>query len=240
MSRRPDYERDGVRLYLGDCLEILPQLDPVDVVVTDPPWGIDVPGYESHDDSGEAYARTLDGVFAAHERLADGGFIAVYQSSKRARQWARDFPCEWQLIALPKTFVQAGGGDIVAATDYVLWWRRGEGPTARQWQKHFARDWHICDSAPATRDPLSKQHPCPRPLEGVVYLVLCFAPPGATVLDAYMGSGTTGVACVRTGRKFVGIEIEPKYFDIAVRRIDAELRQGRFDFAAAAEGGADA
>ena len=50
-----------------------------------------------------------------------------------------------------------------------------------------------------------------------------------TILDPFMGSGTTGVACVKTGRKFIGIEKEPKYFDIAVKRIKAELEQGKLN-----------
>jgi len=51
--------------------------------------------------------------------------------------------------------------------------------------------------------------------------------PGKIVLDSFMGSGTTGVACVELGRKFIGIEMEQKYFDIAVRRISEAQRQGR-------------
>jgi len=53
---------------------------------------------------------------------------------------------------------------------------------------------------------------------------------GDTILDPFMGSGTTGVACIRTGRRFIGIEIEPRYFDISVKRIEAELAQPRFEF----------
>ena len=53
------------------------------------------------------------------------------------------------------------------------------------------------------------------------------APEGATILDSFMGSGTTGVACARLGRRFIGVEIEEKYFDIACRRIEAEYRQPR-------------
>jgi site-specific DNA-methyltransferase (adenine-specific) len=56
-------------------------------------------------------------------------------------------------------------------------------------------------------------------------------PEGATVLDPYMGSGTTGIACIRTGRKFIGIEIDPGYFEIARRRLEKELAQGRLELA---------
>ena len=56
--------------------------------------------------------------------------------------------------------------------------------------------------------------------------IIKIAPPSGVVLDPFMGSGTTGVACVQSGRKFIGIEIEPKYFDIACRRIEAATKQG--------------
>ncbi len=53
-------------------------------------------------------------------------------------------------------------------------------------------------------------------------------PKSGTIFDPFMGSGTTGVACVKLGRKFIGVELEPKYFDIACRRISAELKKERF------------
>jgi DNA modification methylase len=59
------------------------------------------------------------------------------------------------------------------------------------------------------------------------YLVSRFVPPQASVLDPFMGSATTGVACIKLGRKFIGIEIEPKYFDIACRRIEEAWKQPR-------------
>ena len=60
-------------------------------------------------------------------------------------------------------------------------------------------------------------------------------PQGATVLDPYMGSGTTGVACIRTGRKFIGVEIDPAHFETARKRLEAELAQGTLDFGGGAE-----
>jgi DNA modification methylase len=59
------------------------------------------------------------------------------------------------------------------------------------------------------------------------YLTGIYAPPGGMVLDSFMGSGTTGVACVETGRKFIGIEINEKYFDTACKRITEAYRQGQ-------------
>ena len=70
-------------------------------------------------------------------------------------------------------------------------------------------------------------HPCPKPQKAWTWLVDKVASPTSTVLDPFMGSGTTGVACANLGRKFIGIEIERKYFDIACERIEAAYAQGR-------------
>ena len=95
-----------------------------------------------------------------------------------------------------------------------------------QWPK-------VCDSShiipaisPVESVPVQKNgHPCPRSLLHVRWLVDWWG--SGVVLDPFMGSGTTGVACARLGRKFIGIEIEPKYFDIACKRIEAAYAQGR-------------
>ena len=69
-------------------------------------------------------------------------------------------------------------------------------------------------------------HPCPKPLGWMVWAVDLASQPADTVCNPFMGSGTTGIACVALGRRFIGVEIEPKYFDIACRRIEQAARQG--------------
>src|SRR5690606_23898717 len=73
---------------------------------------------------------------------------------------------------------------------------------------------------------LEREHPTQKPVSLMVWC-LGFLPKAETILDPFMGSGTTGVACVNLGRKFIGIEIEPRYFDIACRRIEEAYRQPR-------------
>ena len=79
------------------------------------------------------------------------------------------------------------------------------------------------------------KHPCEKPIEMMEHIVKASSREGATVIDPFMGSGTTGVACVKTGRKFIGVEKEREYFDIAVKRIRSELAQPRLLFAEQAE-----
>ena len=99
----------------------------------------------------------------------------------------------------------------------VVWWTDG-----KAWSEGTAnRDYQICDTRPQARVGLvdAEGHPCPRPLLQVQHIVEQWVRPESVALDPFMGSGTTGVACVRTGRKFIGIEIEERYCAIAKRRI---------------------
>jgi site-specific DNA-methyltransferase (adenine-specific) len=226
----PDYinEEYGIRLYCGDCLAVLPTLDAgsVDAVVTDPPYGIGFK-YDTHIDDSEEYKAIAHRVLES-EALISNGYVAVYQSPLRIRQWQYDFPRPWEVIVLPKNFSQGGRCDIVPSTDFVLWWRVGERKgKPKEWQEVFARNWFLCDTSPAHRDKLSRGHPCPRPIDGCSYICRCFTRAGETILDPFMGSGTTGVSCVRTGRKFIGVEIDRGYFDIAVKRIEAAIAEKR-------------
>ena len=75
--------------------------------------------------------------------------------------------------------------------------------------------------------PSKRDHPTQKPVPLMEQLIEIASPDGATFLDPFMGSGTTGVACMNLGRSFIGIEREPKYFDIACRRIEDAQRQGR-------------
>jgi site-specific DNA-methyltransferase (adenine-specific) len=73
--------------------------------------------------------------------------------------------------------------------------------------------------------PRIRRHPNEKPVALVEHFLRLTTEKGETVLDPFTGSGTTGVACIRTGRRFIGIEIEPKYFDIACKRIEDEYKR---------------
>jgi DNA modification methylase len=79
-------------------------------------------------------------------------------------------------------------------------------------------------SPPAMVGKEKKQHPTQKPLE-IMKWCLSFLPEADTILDPFMGSGTTGVACVKTGRRFIGIELDPDYFEIACKRIEDAYKQ---------------
>lgn len=188
-------------LYLGDCLEILPTLGRVDAVVTDPPYGIGI---------------AANPVRQKHEKMEWDNAIPP-PSAFEAIMRASDFQIIW-------------GGNYFAmpATQRFLIWDKLQ-------PENFSLA--MCEQAWTNlRGPAKifrksvlgyeKEHPTQKPIE-LLEWCLGFLPDAQTILDPFMGSGTTGVACANLGRKFIGIEIEPKYFDIACRRIADAYKQPR-------------
>ena len=235
---RKEVLSDGVEIWLGDCREVLPMLGCVDAVVTDPPYGVGFK-YASHDDAPSAYqggyAAWLWSVLEQAEAICvDGAPIFVWQASLNIRQFANIFPRDWRLFVAAKNFVQMRPTAMQYAYDpVVVWWKDG----ARPWAAGTAsRDWHVANTAPviATPDNIERGHPCPRPLDQVAHIVRQWVESEKLILDPFMGSGTTGVAAVKLGRKFIGVEIDPGYFDIARRRLEAELAKPRLPFDEAA------
>jgi site-specific DNA-methyltransferase (adenine-specific) len=219
-------------LYLGDCLEVLPTLatGSVDAIITDPPFGIGFK-YESHDDTPNGYAEWMwHCIEIAESKCAPGSPIFVWQAMPNIRHLATWFPRDWRIFAACKNFVQMRPTAMQYAFDPVLvWWTEG-----KKWAAGTAsRDYHIGNTANTLRrgDGTAFGHPCARPLDQVRHIIEQWARPNGTVLDCFAGSGTTGVACAQTGRRFIGIEIEPKYFEVAVKRIESAQAQPRLPLA---------
>ena len=181
-------------LYLGDCLEILPTLDKVDAVVTDPPY----PDYFADD------YKYKDGLLQSLN--IKYGF--VFWSAK----------CEFPLA---HSAVHIWDKKTGAASEYEkIYEINGQGN-----YKVF-RHYLINSSVAANYGgDINYAHSSQKPIRLMKDIV--DRAKGHTILDPFMGSGTTGVACANLGRKFIGIEIEEKYFDIACERITAAQAQGR-------------
>lgn len=222
MTPKPSWERDGIKLYLADCRDVLPHLSGVDAVVTDPPYGIGFK-YESHNDTPEGYGTWLWGILEAAERqCSEGAPLFVFQAMLNVKHFGSWFPREFRIYAAAKNFVQIRPIAMQYTYDPVVVWWNGK---PRYCLGEVDRDFFVADTAStiSNKDNIEKGHPCPRPLDQMLHIVTHWC--DGVVLDPFMGSGTTGVACIRTGRKFIGIEKEPKYFDIAVKRIEAELNR---------------
>lgn len=214
-------------LYLGDCLEILPTLEKVDAVITDPPYGVNLgdhdaasekrpqflakQAYESYEDTEENLkAIVVPAVTMALEKAERG---IVFCAGLRV--W--DFP---KATAIGGVYLPAACGRNpwgFASMAHCLFY--GKAPDLQKGAKHTA--------IKSTEASDKNGHPCPKPTGWMVWAIDLATRKLETVLDPFMGSGTTGVACANLGRKFIGIEIEPKYFDIACERITNAYRQER-------------
>lgn len=192
-------------LYLADCAAVLPMLPTVPAVVTDPPYGL-----------GE---RWTGGTWGADPMYAE------------ARQWDKPIPQSLIDLAVSKgERAIVWGGNYYAMPPSRCWlsWRKSSRMTT---MADFELAWTNLDR-PAKeitedRNPDGKrEHPTQKPVR-VMLWTLDFIPDAHTILDPFMGSGTTGVACANLGRSFIGIKIEPKYFEIACERIEAAQAQGR-------------
>lgn len=197
-------------LYLGDCREILPQLGKVDAVVTDPPYGVNF-SYLSHDDSPETYADLIAPVW--DWALVNARVVVSAVSIKNISVFP---PPKWMLA-----WNKPGSTRRNALGGFNIW-----EPILVWGKARFVDDAIVLPDC-ANHSSDTGNHPCPKPLRLYEWLIGRATKPDETVLDPFMGSGTTGVACAKLGRRFIGIEIEPRYFDIACRRIEAAYAQPR-------------
>lgn len=207
-------------LYLGDCVDILPTLEPVDVLLTDPPYGIGAGDYKR---GGTQYGNSK-APCKEYDRL----------------DWDSEAPqaIVEQSISLAKTSIVFGGNyfSLPPSSCWLVWDKQnGEGSGYADCElawtnmKRAVRRVYWRWAGMLQKEMGDKKeerfHPTQKPV-GVMKWCLTFTPDAVTILDPFMGSGTTGVAAVQMGRKFIGIEREPKYFDIACRRIEDAQRQG--------------
>ena len=201
-------------LYLGDCLEILPTLPKVDAVITDPPYGIKEAAGKNASRCNLAIAKDYGDARWDDSPVSSDLMGAVIGAGK----WAAVF-----------------GGNYYAmppSSCWLVWDKENTGDFAdaelawTNFPKAVRLIRYMWNGMLRANGEARGDHPTQKPI-GVMKWAISHAPCSDTVLDPFMGSGTTGVACMNLGRKFIGIEIEPKYFDIACRRIEDAQRQAR-------------
>lgn len=198
-------------LYRADCFDILPRLHGIDSVVTDPPYGIGFE-YRSHDDSPDAYHDLMTRLVPHCIRITENGPCFVWQSVLKADQWHRYFPAGFRIVAGCKIYPPVPGKRYRLCWDPIIFWSGRS-----RMQDELPRDWHVAELPPWSDEQRGNPVPCPRPLSQARYL--CDSVRARSILDPFMGSGTTGVAAILAGKRFVGIEKDPVYFRYACRRI---------------------
>jgi len=214
-------------LYCGDCLDILPTLPKVDAVVTDPPYGVDLTakqnkwvknvgdGYESTDDTPAFVASVVVPVIELCRGIARDVVVTPGTRCLWLYPPADDLGTIFNKSGAGRTRWGFGCNHPILFYGKCPYLNTGKGSRPNSWDQ------------PATDFSDKNGHPCPKPIGMMMWLVTRGSLNGETILDPFMGSGTTGVACAKLGRKFIGIEIEPKYFDIACRRVEEAYKQPR-------------
>ena len=192
-------------LYLGDCIDILPTLDKVDAVITDPPYGLG--------------KRMQGGTWGAKTEFKE---MVIWDNAPPEVKFLIE------LVCLSEISVFWGGNyyGLPPSRCWLVWDKQNAVPTMAD-----------CEIAWTSLDANTKRfshpvgrilngHPSEKPLQLMKWTIEIVKANGV-ILDPFMGSGTTGVAAIQMGRKFIGIEREPKYFDIACKRIEQAVSQPR-------------
>lgn len=203
-------------LYHGSCLEIMPELSGYEVIITDPVWPNCPPDLiVGHDDPFglfEAFCRLippdLRQLVVVMRNDSDPRFLRCIPESLRFQQAA------WLQYVMPGYLGRVLGGNEVA-------YAYGEAVKSVKGRRCVPS---VSPKAQPSDRPRNG-HPCSRALSHQEWLVKWFSDEWETVCDPFMGSGTAGEAAIRRGRKFIGIEIEEKYFDIACRRLETAAKQ---------------
>ena len=200
-------------LYLGDCLEILPTLDKVDAVITDPPYGIGEAAGKNVSRGKLAIAKDY-GVDSWDDHTADEAVALAITKAEQAVIFGGNYyhlpPSSCWLVWDKEN----GANDFADAE--LAWTNLSKAVRLKR---------YMWNGMLRANNEKRGDHPTQKPIGVMEWAINQTS--GETILDPFMGSGTTGVACMNLGRKFIGIEIEPKYFDIACERIDQSQRQQR-------------
>lgn len=203
MSFRKEVLADGVEVWLGDMVEILPTLaGTFDAIVTDPPYGLG--------------KKMQGGTWGAKDEFS--GFL----------KWDLEAKQEWVdlILAASVPTILWGGNyfNVPAARCWLFWNKINSVPTMADAEMA----WTNLDK-PAKRfdHPVGRVeygHPTSKPLPLIEWCV-SHVPSAACILDPFLGSGTSGVAAVKAGKRFIGIEIDETYHGTACRRIEAAMKQ---------------
>jgi len=208
----------SVTLHLGDCLEILPTLSGIDAVITDPPYGMSCDtdstrftmGPRGH---GKASSQKHAPVIGDDEPFDPSPWLQYPRVVLfGANHFAAKLPVGTTLVWI-KRFDAAFGSFLSDAE--IAWMKGGHGVYCR-------RDTSLYG------DTNNRIHATQKPVPLMKWVIQrCKLPTGSTILDPYMGSGSTGLAALDLGYNFVGIELDPTYYAIAERRIAAAQLQPR-------------
>jgi len=211
---RKEVQIGDCRFILGDCLEVMPLLGDFDAILTDPPYGINYSGQK--------------------ESIKRNGKSGKWRIFHEEKGWDKETPQEscFDLMRDKSKEQIIWGGNYFAdklpnSRGWLVWYKMQTGLTMSDAELAWTSLNKVLRLKSLHRTSLwqdSPQHPTQKPV-ALMKWCLGFLPDAETILDPFMGSGTTGVACAKLGRKFTGIELDPEYFEIACKRIEEAYKQ---------------
>jgi len=250
----PAYDKDGVTLYLGDCLEVMKQLPDasIDLVLADPPYG--------HNNNNNDLAHRWEAALGIVEAVPGEWARPILNDGPEANDLVRAMFAEANRLLKPGhcccCCCGGGGGPDPQFARWSLWldeaigfkqmviWDKGGLGMGWHYRRNYetvlvgerpgaAGAWYGGHSVANVISgisgikPSADEHPTLKPVALMERFVLWHSQAGEVVLDPFMGSGTTGVASVKHGRRFIGCELDPHWFGVAVKRISEAQMQPR-------------
>ena len=204
----------------GDARELSKAIpdESVDLILTDPPFGINFNYGNGYKDDPEQYEDLIKWLIEESNRIIKpGGLVFVFVAQSQLRHIWPIFPEDSRIFAACKNFIQIKPCPVQFSYDPVIFWRKD----GTRLKKDSGRDWYIGNTSPVNHRGLNevKFHSCPKSLDTIIYMVDNFSPKHGIVLDFFMGSGTTALACKITGRNYWGCEIVPVTAELARQRV---------------------
>ena len=232
---KPYYENDNGKLYHGNCLEAMPELESVDLVLTDPPYNFEACGggfygVKWHGATSEPreYLNKLKAIdctdFDPQSMLSAlpvkyGYFFCNKTLISKYINYAETNGLLYDLLVMHKSNpIPAKNNHYLHDLEYVVMMRPGG-------SYFYCDEYSLMSKLYSTTVGNGKLHPAEKPVNLMFKFIKVSCPEAGTVLDPFLGSGTTAVACEKLGRKWIGIEISEEYCEIAAKRIDSENRQ---------------
>jgi len=224
---KPYYDHNGITIYHGDCRDILPSLPKVDLVLTDPPYGVGIKYGLSYNDDRTGY---WDWFVPCVAQMRSAGKILMFTHRNEALRHLHD----WDWVGVwnkPGSFgSRIGKSAVLPHWEPVFMWGIHTGGVYGEYTSDvftFNPNTEGRNGSAIGRKKWEQDkfefHPCPKPQPLYNKFVQIFSPAGGTVLDPFMGSGITLRSGKDLGRKAIGIEIEEKYCEIAVKRLAQEV-----------------
>ena len=222
-----------IDLQHGDCIELLKGIssNSIDLVITDPPYKIETQGAGIYKQADKQYVKELKGMSDGFSplildeicRIQPKINVYFFCSQKQIipllDYFVKKKKCNWNIICWHKTNpVPACGNKYLTDTEFILFFREKSVKVYGDFHTKFT--YYVTPLN--QKDKRKYKHPTVKPVEILQNLVINSSKVGDIVLDPFMGSGSVGVACVNTRRKFIGMEIDEDYFNTAVNRIMQE------------------